>query len=94
MKNWLKDRNNWHIIGGVILEIAAYFLAFESYQMIGRFLISTILVSFACVIWEMVREDKWGYRFDWSDVRKGVYPAVITGAACVLVHSVIIGKFV
>lgn len=94
MLNWLKQRNNWHIIGGAVLEVTAYLLTFQAYQMIGRFLISTILVSFACVIWEMVREDKYGHRFDWADVRKGFYSALIAGAICVGVHAVIIGEFI
>lgn len=94
MKEWLKNRDNWHIIGGVLLEIAFYFITFEAYQMIGRFLISTIIVAIGCIVWEMVREDKYGYPFDWKDVKRGVVPAVITGVLCVLVHAWIIGKFI
>ena len=94
MINWLKQRDNWHIIGGVVLEIIAYILTFEAYQMVGRFLFSTLLVSAGCVIWEMVREDRRGYAFDWADIHRGVYAALATGVLCVGVHVLIIGKFI
>ena len=92
--NWFKNRNNWHYIVAFFATIAVYLIAYEAYQMIGRFLIAVIIVSFASIIWEMVREDKWGYKFDWQDVKRSVIGALIGGILSAGVHYLIIGKFI
>ena len=94
MINWFKQRNNWHYIIGFHSAILVYLIAYEAHQMIGRFLIGIILLGFGAIIWEMVREDKWGYKFDWQDVKRSVIGALIGGTLCVIVHSLIIGKFI
>lgn len=94
MINWFKQRNNWHYIVAFFATILVYIIAFEAYQMIGRFLIATILVSFGSIVWEMVREDLYKYSFDWQDVKRSVIGALIGGILSVGVHYLIIGKFI
>jgi len=94
MKKWIKDRNNWHYIVGFFSAGTTYLVAFEAYQMIGRFLICTIAVLFGSTLWEMIREDKYGYPFDKKDIVRSVVGALIGGVVAVGVHLIIIGKFI
>ena len=92
--NWFKQRNNWHYLVPIIVEPLLYLATFQAYQMIGRFLISVIILSFGCVLWEMFWEDRKGYTFDWEDVRKGVVSTVVVGIICVIVHYFIVGHWI
>jgi len=93
MLKWLKERNNWHYIGGAILEITCYLIAFQAYQFIGKFLIATIIVSVGCFVWEMFWADYKNIKQDMNDVKKGIIAAVVTGVLCVITNYLIVGEF-
>lgn len=92
--NWFKERNNLHYVIGAKIGVLSYLLAFEAYQMIGRFLIAVVLTMIASMIWEgfwlVVKKIK----PDVKDIGRSVIGGAIGGAIAMIVHIFIIGKFI
>jgi len=89
IKEWFKERNNWHYLVGALLAFVFYMISFEAVQIIGRILISGIFTFISAYIWEMVREDIKKYKFDKQDVIRSMIGWLIGIIITVIIHLII-----